>query len=136
MVKIACIIFICLFLSCKHHGEAGPRAFTIHAKQINDDYTIDIRLPQGFSEEKKYHIAYVADGSIGLGQYVLGKDSSWMADLPSDCIIVSIGHTGNWEEKRRRDFIPAETGGYQTENFGQAEKFYAFLKSEVIPAID
>lgn len=29
-------------------------------------------------------------------------------NIPGNCIVVTIGHTGNWEQKRRRNFIPSD----------------------------
>lgn len=49
----------------------------IHSANTNDDYEIIIRKPEGFSADKSYHIIYVADGSIKLGNYLLGTDKSW-----------------------------------------------------------
>lgn len=66
----------------------------------------------------------------------MGTDSSWKAQVPPGCIVVTIGHTGNWELKRRRDFIPSDAGGYHDKDFGHAEHFYSFLKTELIPFID
>jgi len=100
-----------------------------------DDYLIRVKTPKDFNQSKVYSIIYVADGLIGTGKYVLGDDSSWAANIPGNSIVVTIGHVGNWEEKRRRDFIPSDAGGYQNENFGHADRFYSFLKSELIPLV-
>jgi predicted alpha/beta superfamily hydrolase len=108
----------------------------IHSANTNDDYEIIIRKPEGFSAEKSYHIIYVADGSIKLGNYILGTDKSWAATVPKSCVIVAIAHIGDWHTKRSRDFIPSDAGGYSDKNFGHAQKFYLFLKNELIPLIN
>ena len=130
------IIFFIVFLSCKIRPHDQPdQLFTIHSINTKDDYIIQAKTPKGYSQSRKYSIIYVADGLIGTGKYILGSDSSWAATIPPNCIIVAIGHIGNWEEKRRRDFIPSDAGGYQNDNFGHADRFYSFLKSELIPFV-
>jgi hypothetical protein len=49
-------------------------------------------------------------------------------------IFVGIGHVGNFHVLRRRDFISPTAAG--SINSGQAEHFYQFLKTELIPAIN
>ena len=71
-----------------------------------------------------------------LGNYIIGTDSSWSAEIPSDCIIVTIAHIGDWHTKRQRDFLPSDAGGYKDENFAQALNFYLFLKNTVIPLVN
>jgi uncharacterized protein len=130
-------IFFLLFISCKSHSYPPTKdSFTIHSKNTKDDYVIQIKTPKDFSDLREYTTIYVADGLIGTGKYILGADSSWAATIPSNCIIVTIGHKGNWEQKRRRDFIPSDAGGYRDENFGHADLFYSFLKSELIPFVN
>ena len=130
------ILFFFLLIACKsHYYSPAKNAISFYSKQIKDTYIIQIKTPPGCNDTTAYTIVYLADGLIGTGKYVLGVDSSWAATIPPNCIIVTIGHTGNWEEKRRRDFIPSDAGEQQDENFGHAERFYAFLKTEFIPFI-
>jgi predicted alpha/beta superfamily hydrolase len=109
---------------------------TIYSSQTNDKYVIIVRKPAGFNPSKKYHHVYMTDGTIGMGDYVLGKSRSWAATIPSNCIIIAIGHLGNWNDKRNRDLIPTDVTKNPEKNFGKADKFYLFLKNELIPSID
>lgn len=131
------MIFFLLFISCKSHTyQVGKDAITIHSENTKDDYILQIKTPKNFNDSVAYTIVYAADGLIGTGKYILGVDSSWAATIPDNCIIVTIGHIGNWEQKRRRDFIPSDAGGYKDEAFGHADRFYSFLKTEVIPFVN
>ena len=137
MIATRTLLFVLLaFVSC---GNAPPSkdvgSFTLHSKIVNDDYTISIKKPEAFYNDSSYHLLVIADGTIGLGDYVLGRDASWKAEHPSNCIIVTIGHNGDWHKKRRRDFIPSDAGGYKDENFGRADNFYLFLKTELLPVL-
>lgn len=109
---------------------------TLYSPLIKDSFIINVRKPHGLTNDKSYHIIYVADGSLKMGNYILGKDSSWRADVPEGCVIVTIAHIGNWHMKRQRDFLPSDAGGHKEENFGQARNFYLFLKDIVIPYVN
>ncbi len=109
---------------------------TLYSTNTKDKYVITIRKPAGFSATEKYHHVYMTDGSIGIADYVFGKNKSWAATIPSTCVIIAISHIGDWHEKRSRDFIPAEITKNVETNFGKADKFYLFLKNELIPTIE
>ena len=129
------ILFISI--SCKSRSYSPAKdSFTVHSEYTKDDYVLQVKTPKDFKNTVAYNIVYVADGLIGTGNYVLGVDSSWAATIPENCILVTIGHTGEWEMKRRRDFIPSDAGGFKDEIFGNADKFYSFLKDELIPIIE
>lgn len=126
------------FFCCKNKASniAGVEEFNIHSTFTGDTYIIKIRKPIGYNTSDSFHLVYATDGTIGIGNYLLGKDSSWSAQPPDNCIIITIGHIGNWEMKRRRDFIPSDITGDSTAEFGKADKFYVFLKNELTPFID
>jgi len=137
MARVFFIILI-VVASCRN-TIATPNnleSFSLHSTNINDDYTITIKRPENFRTDSSYHLLVVADGSIGLGEYVLGTNSKWKANHPSNCIIVTVGHIGNWQEKRRRDFISSDAGGFKDKNFGRADLFYTFLKTELLPSVE
>jgi predicted alpha/beta superfamily hydrolase len=137
MKKLVPAFLFLFFLSCKTHvPDESTKPEIIHSSITGDDYLLQFRLPDEYDEKKDYHLVFVADGTIGLGEYVLGTNKNWKADIPLTCIIITIGHQGDWEEKRRRDFIPSDISGNSEENFGNAGKFYEFLKKELIPSIN
>lgn len=109
---------------------------TVYSTNTKDKYVITVRKPVGFSDSKKYHHVYMTDGGIGIGDYVLGKNKSWAATIPSNCIIIAIGHIGDYNSKRPRDFIPADISKNAKTNFGKADKFYLFMKNELIPIVE
>ena len=109
---------------------------TVYSINVKDKLIVTVRKPAGFSIAKKYHHVYMTDGTIGIGEYVFGKSSSWAATIPANCIIIAIGHIGNWHEKRPRDFIPSDISKNVEDNFGKADKFYLFMKNELIPKME
>ena len=112
------------------------QSFTVYSPEVKDSFLIQLRLPKGYTAGQPYHHVYAADGTLKMGNYILGKDSSWRATVAENCIVITIGHFGDWHSKRRRDFIPSDAGGYSDPQFGKARSFYLFLKNTLIPQID
>ena len=129
-----CCLFILLFSLTA--SSQTVETTTLYSSVIKDSFIIKIRKPPGYADSKPYHLIYVADGSLKLGNYILGTNSDWKADVPENCIIISFAHTGNWHTKRQRDFLPSDAGGYKDKNFGQAHNFYLFLKKTLLPFIN
>lgn len=109
---------------------------TVYSSNVNDKFTVVIRKPADYSSSKKYHHVYMVDGNIGMGDYILGKSATWAATIPSNCVIIAIGHLGNWHEKRNRDFVPTDVTKNSNAKFGKANLFYLFLKNELIPQME
>jgi predicted alpha/beta superfamily hydrolase len=136
MTKIAFVILVAI-VCCNMNGSGKTNdLFTIHSAQTGDDYTIEFRKPKDFDINKDYTLIYIPDASIGLGNYVLAKDSGWSAELPSNSIVDAIGHIGDYHSKRRRDFIPSDISGQSEKDLGHADKFLEFLTSDIIPFVD
>jgi predicted alpha/beta superfamily hydrolase len=109
---------------------------TVYSAHVKDKFVITVRKPVDYTSSKKYHHVYMTDGSIGMGDYVLGKSESWKATVPASCVIIAISHTGDWHDKRSRDFIPSDSSKNSSANFGKADQFYLFMKNELIPKIE
>jgi uncharacterized protein len=130
-------LFWLFFFALPHFSLAQTtQVDTVYSTNVKDKYVITIRKPAGFSPAKKYHHVYMTDGGIGIGDYVLGKSKSWAATIPANCVVIAIGHIGDYNAKRPRDFIPADITKNVETNFGKADKFYLFLKNELIPTIE
>lgn len=127
------LISFSLSLTCLSSFSQTTETDTLYSQNVQDKFLITVRKPAGFSANKKYNHVYITDGTIGMGDYVLGKSKSWAATIPDNCIIIAIGHLGNWHDKRSRDLIPSDISKNEEKNFGKAEKFYLFLKNELIP---
>jgi predicted alpha/beta superfamily hydrolase len=97
-----------------------------------DVYEIIIKKPRSFDSSKYYPIVYFTDASLNSGKYILGLPDS----IIGNCILIGIGHIGDHVMPRQRDFIPSDGGGYHSKEFGQASKFYLFIKNELMPFID
>lgn len=97
-----------------------------------DIYKIVIKRPKEFDATKKYHVVYFTDASLNSGKFILGLDTEKM----KNCVLIGIGHAGNYVMRRQRDFIPSDAGGFSSNEFGQASKFYLFIKNELMPFVE
>ncbi|MEP7372793.1 MAG: alpha/beta hydrolase-fold protein [Chitinophagaceae bacterium] len=97
-----------------------------------DDYEIIIKKPKAFDSSRYHTIVYFTDASLNSGKYILGLNDS----IVNNCILIGIGHIGSHVMRRQRDFIPSDAGGYNNNEFGQASKFYLFVKNELMPYIN
>jgi uncharacterized protein len=97
-----------------------------------DAYTIIIKKPKDFDGTKKYNVVYFTDASLNSGKFILGLE----AEKITNCVLVGIGHMGSHVMRRQRDFIPSDAGGFSSKEFGQANKFYFFIKNELMPFVE
>lgn len=134
MNRLLSVVGFLLLITTSYSQRIEKRV--IYSPQVKDSFLIQIRIPARYQTGKAYHHIYMADGSLKMGNYVLGKDSSWRANVPESCIIITIAHFGDYSMKRQRDFLPSDAGGHSDANFGQARQFYLFLKSTLIPSIN
>jgi predicted alpha/beta superfamily hydrolase len=118
------------YISPSLAGE--PVQFEIHSLYTGDSYSITIRKPHGFDPTLAYPVIYFTDAQLNSGKSILA-----LAEERTDkTVLIGIAHIGNHVMRRQRDFLPADAGGYQNETFGQASKFYLFLREELIPYVN
>ena len=132
MLRSLLLPALLLVTHCAHANETD----TLYSSFVKDNFVITIRKPAEYNVQKKYFHVYVTDGTIGTGDYILGKSENWKANIPANCIIIAIGHIGDWHTKRPRDFIPSDISKNSELNFGNADRFYLFLQKELIPAVE
>ena len=104
----------------------------IVSTKTGDTYELIIRKPKIFDTAKFYHLVYFTDAAINSGKVILSQPEENI----KNCILIGIAHKGDWDTKRQRDFIPSDAGGYSDKNFGQASKFFFFMKDELLPYIN
>lgn len=119
-----------------------PPAFTIQSDIVKDSFNIFIQLPKGYNKasQKKYPVIYHLDGNAyfnHIGQSV--KRLAKKKKLAIEPIIVGIGYNNAYEmdSLRIRDYtFPKALPSDSFLISGGGEKFYQFLKTELIPYID
>jgi uncharacterized protein len=133
-------VFISFFLlHADGYGQFSTTMKIEYSKNVGDSFEIYISVPPSFNANETYSVVYYCDANLKSGTYLrkLLSTNEFNSVLKNK-IFVGIGHIGNYHTLRRRDFIlPAikgnDTAGLE-KNYGQTEKFYSYLKDELIPA--
>jgi len=128
--RIDIILFFILLIPLS--VDAQQTKEEIVSIKTGDTYEIIIRKPKIFDTTRSYHLVYFTDAGIKSGNVILSQAEENI----KNCILIGIAHKGDWDTKRQRDFIPSDAGGYNDKNFGQASKFFLFIKDELIPYLD
>lgn len=120
------------------HDFVLGKVETLHSKILKEDRTLNIYLPEGYSDSKTYPVIYLLDGGadedfihiVGLVQY---NNFSWINRVPPS-IVVGIANTN-----RKRDFtFPSDA--VLSKKFipanGGSENFISFIEKELQPFIE
>ncbi len=133
--------FCTLLLSlASAHGQFDTKMKIEYSKSVGDSFEIYISLPFTYNLNDTYNIVYYCDANLKSGRHLRKLISTNQYSNLRNSIFVGIGHIGNYHVLRRRDFIlptiiGKDTAG-QGKNYGQTEKFYCYLKNELIPSIN
>lgn len=127
-MRINLVLFLSL-LSIAGNAQLTREDFK--SSKTGDTYEIIIKRPGNFDSSKSYHHIYFTDAGINSGKTILTQPE----EITKNSIMIGIAHKGDWDTKRQRDFIPADAGGHSDKNFGQAEKFFFFMRDELMPHI-
>lgn len=137
-VKCSLAILGLTIFSCSQDMD---KKSIIYSQKVKDSFEIYISTPDNFDHAKSYDVIYYCDANLRSGK----KLREMLKKVPfaskvNNTIFVGIGHTGNYQVMRRRDFIlPDIVNGdtiARSQNYGQIENFYQFLKMELIPKIN
>lgn len=129
-IRIDLFLYFILILSVSVNAQQTKEE--IVSGKTGDTYELIIRKPKIFDTTKSYHLVYFTDAGINSGKTILSQPEENI----KNCILIGIAHKGDWETKRQRDFIPSDAGGYNDKDFGQASKFFLFMKDELVPYIN
>ena len=136
-----------LVLTLAYNGiAAAAEVHTIHypqyAKNVGDTFDIYISYVSAYDSGRVYSTAYYSDADIESGEALrdaLASDS--LSESARHTIFIGIGQRHDYHHLRRRDYIPPlMDDGQPVENedplHRHADKYYAYLKDELIPAIE
>ena len=143
MKNIGFIVMFIIMTICSSHTSTAFKTITkdYYSKQTGDKYKIVVTLPKNYqsSPSKKFPVVYYADATLISGQKTKKIAQELMENKKiKSCILVGIGHYGDYNMKRRRDYIQAHKkskGNWYSDDakYGQSQKFYQFLKKELLP---
>lgn len=129
-----------LFSLTSVFGQFDTKMKIEYAKNVGDSFEIYISLPPTYNLNDTYNIVYYCDANLKSGRHLRELLKTNPYTNLQNSIFVGIGHIGNYHVLRRRDFILPTISGFDTvgrnKNYGQTEKFYAYLKDELVPFIN
>jgi hypothetical protein len=109
----------------------------LKSSRTGRDYDIYIRLPEEYSQKKKYPVLYVLDGQWDFKLLDSIYGGLHYDGFVPEMIIVGITYSGtqpDYEALRAMDYTPVSD--FSIPGSGDAPKFLAFLKEELFPLIE
>lgn len=134
-------LFCLLLLSLTSaYGQFNTKMQIEYSKTVGDSFEIYVSLPLTYNLNNTYNIVYYCDANLKSGRNLRELISANRYNNLQNLIFVGIGHIGNYHILRRRDFILPTVNRYDTvgrdKNYGKTEKFYSYLKDELVPSIN
>lgn len=134
------LIYYLLLSLTPAHGQFDTKMQIEYSKTVGDSFEIYVSLPPTYNLNENYSVVYYCDANLKSGRNLRELISTNQYNNLQNSIFVGIGHIGNYHILRRRDFILPTINGYDTvgrdKNYGQTEKFYSYLKNELVPSIN
>jgi predicted alpha/beta superfamily hydrolase len=116
----------------------NTQSIIIHSPIDNQDYVLNINLPSGYEKSTAaYPVLYVLDGQWDFPLLSAIYGEQYFDGFIPGVITVGItwgGNDPNYDKLRARDFTPSSPDG--SANWGNAAKFLAVIREELIPMID
>jgi uncharacterized protein len=112
----------------------GSEVRTLKSKDTGREYDLYIHLPNAPTEGKKYPVLFVLDGQWDFKFLDSVYGGLFYDKFVPEMIIVGITYSGekpNYDALRAMDYTPTRVERLQ--GSGDAAKFLAFLKKDVIP---
>jgi len=139
--KVSIFIVLILLLH-PAFSQSVWRNYSLYSNSVDYTYDINIALTKPYDSTIHYHTVYYLDANLNSGMKLLQIIGGMRAGSKADStIFIGIGHPSGYMTMRRRDYIPPvcnekAASKNKRENFGHADRFYAFIASELIPHID
>ena len=147
------LTFFGLFLLIVHLGLSqndstlvSIKIHEIESKHLNKIRTFWVSLPMNYDSSQNYPVIYVLDAEWRFDLIrALAYDLSGNKKIPKH-IVVGIPHV-NWEFRRGIDLTfsesrmeydgePVDSTWYNATNSGGGQKFFDYLRDELIPQVD
>jgi uncharacterized protein len=138
------VILIVTFLNIEAQTEKfpgvqikGSEVRTLKSKDTGREYDLYVHLPNAPTDGKKYPVLFVLDGQWDFKLLDSVYGGLFYDKFVPEMIIVGITYSGdkpNYDALRAMDYTP--TREERLPGSGDAAKFLAFLKKDVIPFVE
>ena len=155
-------VFFVLAASVAHAQSATPRwtergpatllrteTFDIDSRSTGRTYRVWVHTPEGYGELQDHPVVYLLDAVWDIDTAVGTVRRLQFADLVPDVVVVGVGYHDHVAQVRHRaqDLTPTAEPWlvektrrlppqWAFDGTGEADKFYAFLRDELIPGIE
>ena len=121
-----------VLISCNQARDAGNRiiigeTITVSSRYLNKDMIIDVYLPDGYAEKSDRYPVLVTCQSHFLHVSGITADLALKNSTP-ELVVASVRNYSS------DDFVPEKIEGHP--DSGGADRFIAFFRDELIPALD
>jgi predicted alpha/beta superfamily hydrolase len=129
-----------LFLLAGANAQYSTSVAKIYSANVKDSFEIYITQRTDSASVPYDEIIYYLDADLKSGKKLRQLAEDDRIKFRKRILFVGIGHIGNYHQLRRRDFIlPFIQNGDtipKSPEYGQIDRFYKFLNSELIPSIN
>ena len=133
---IICVLIICLYKTASSQ-PLPPLTDSIHSKILNETRGIQVIMPDDYKpgSKEKYEIVYILDGEWYWDLVPFTYNFAASANyIPKSIFVLIRNRYLNGVNLRGRDFTPTRVT--PDSSTGGADRFYDFVKNEVIPYIE
>ncbi|MFW6365300.1 MAG: alpha/beta hydrolase [Spirochaetota bacterium] len=114
-------------------------SFPLYSQSVHDTYEIFVYLPPGyFRDGAPLPLLVGLDGDLSFWDQAAILSTEIKESSVRPCIFASIGYGSEDEcdRKRNRDLTPTRTEGIEDYKTGEADAFYEFIRTELVPEIE
>jgi uncharacterized protein len=116
-----------------------PQRLVIHSKVLNEDRTMWVRVPAGYSQSKSlYPVLYETDAPTHVIESGAAIDFLVANARMPEMIVVGITNTDRTRDLTPTNALNRNSDGTTTSNptSGGADKFLEFIKAELMPEVE
>jgi len=142
VLTIALIIFFQQFVKAQvnqnqHFLQKVGVLDSLYSQTLHESRKIYIQLPAGYNPDKKqeYPVVYVLDGEVFLPT-VSDVQSYYSGGFTPEMVLVGISNDKNRTRDLTTSKIKTKYGMPFKEKNGEADNFYKFIESELIPFVE
>ncbi len=119
--------------------EKATAPVRFYSKNVQDSFSVFVRLPKNYNSRKRYPMAYVLDANVYFDILAGSIEHQHKKANGDEPILVGIGYNDfvQSDTLRERDYTyPVATPSDTMRLSGGADKFLAFIQQELVPYMD
>ncbi len=117
----------------------NTQQFKLYSKSVADTFSISVSLPNDYEPKKPYPVVYLLDANLYFDIIATTLHKYSEVGLTAPVILIGIGYKDfqTMDSLRNRDYTyPIAIPEYEMDVSGGADRFLAFIETELIPFMD